>query len=192
MESEVVSAQSGKAELRRYYREARRDYANPAATELLNQHLTRWLRDYSPKHQVCFYCPMPEEAPIIVDQPSRYFFPRVEGQDIEFFQPNETEGFEVGTYGLQEPKLKGSQPLDSQKPMIVFCPAVAVDRNGTRLGMGEGYYDRFFSNHPQALRVAVVYQIQISERPLPADSWDQPLDWIVTDKMILRTSKRSF
>jgi 5-formyltetrahydrofolate cyclo-ligase len=56
--------------------------------------------------------------------------------------------------------------------------------------MGKGYYDQFFSSYPQAIRVAVVFQIQFSKLPLPVDSWDQPLDWIVTESMILRTSTR--
>lgn len=192
MKLEVVSAQLGKAELRRYYRQVRRDYLSSAATDLLNQHLTRWLRDFSPEHQVCMYRPMPEEAQIQINASGGYFFPRVSGKDIAFFKPANAKAFEAGAFGIEEPKIEGSQPLDPQKPTIVFCPAVAVDQQGTRLGMGEGYYDRFFTNHPQAMRVAVVYQVQVSESPLPADSWDQPLDWIVTDKMILRTSKRSF
>jgi 5-formyltetrahydrofolate cyclo-ligase len=68
---------------------------------------------------------------------------------------------------------------------------VAADQFGTRLGLGKGYYDRFFAQFPQALRVAVIFQIQFSKDPLPVDSWDQPLDWIVTESMILRTSTRS-
>jgi 5-formyltetrahydrofolate cyclo-ligase len=57
--------------------------------------------------------------------------------------------------------------------------------------MGKSYYDRFFARHARCLRIGVVYHVQVSTDPLPADSWDQPLDWIVTEKMILRTSKRS-
>jgi 5-formyltetrahydrofolate cyclo-ligase len=60
-----------------------------------------------------------------------------------------------------------------------------------RLGLGKGYYDRFFAHHPDVLRVGVVFHVQVSSHPLPADSWDQAMDWIVSEKMILRVNARN-
>lgn len=187
---EELSAQTEKAELRRYYQKARREYSSEPASKALNRHLRRWLRDYAHEDlQICAYRPLKDEAPFDLSPVHRYFYPRLKGTELEFLKPAGEGDFAPGAFGIEEPQ--NGQSLDPGKPMTVFCPAVAVDGRGARLGMGKGYYDRFFNKHPQAVRVGVVYQVQVSEAPLPAEEWDQPLDWIVTDKMILRTSQRS-
>lgn len=190
MEVEVLSVPTEKAELRRHYRKIRREYSNDAAATALSRHLLRWLRDYAGDDlQVCLYRPLAEEAQFNLTPYTRYFYPRLVGDDLQFFKPVDAAAFTPGPYGIEEPTQ--GEILDLTKPVVVFCPAVAVDGQGGRLGMGKGFYDRFFKQHPNAVRVGVVYQIQVSETPLPAEKWDQLLDWIVTDKMILRTSQRS-
>jgi 5-formyltetrahydrofolate cyclo-ligase len=113
------------------------------------------------------------------------------GEQLEFFKPSSDEDFQVGSLGILEPIVEKSQALDPKIPMVVLTPAVAVDRKGGRLGMGKGFYDRFFTRFPQALRVGVVFQIQVADEILPRDAWDLPLDWIISEQMILRTSNRS-
>lgn len=184
-----------KAGLRRKFRDLRgqfdaRERENASAS--LSQHLQRWLRDYtSPETQVAVYSPQPDEAHFDLGPATRFFFPRICDTEIQFFRPRTDQDFQANRFGILEPRIEASDALDLRLPLVVFCPAVAVDSSGRRLGQGKGHYDRFFSTVPQATRVGVVYQVQVSIDPLPADSWDQLLDWIVTDKMILRTSKRS-
>jgi 5-formyltetrahydrofolate cyclo-ligase len=78
-------------------------------------------------------------------------------------------------------------PPDTAKiviPDIIVCPLLAFKRNGTRLGMGGGYYDRTLS----ALRkkrhiLAVGYAFACQEMSkFPAEKHDEPLDWIVTEQ----------
>ena len=134
----------------------------------------------------------PDEARVDLEPSSAYFFPRLVGDGrMEFWRPRFEDAFELNSFKIPEPIPNSADPIDAKRPLVVCCPAVAVDMNGGRLGMGQGYYDRFFHDHPAAVRVGVVFQIQVSPSPLPAESWDQPLDWIVTDRMILRTSDRS-
>ena len=66
----------------------------------------------------------------------------------------------------------------------MLLPLVAFDENGGRLGMGGGYYDRFLGSLPALLRprlVGLAHEVQRSNAPLPKDSWDIPLDDIVTE-----------
>jgi 5-formyltetrahydrofolate cyclo-ligase len=75
------------------------------------------------------------------------------------------------------------QPVDS--PVVedfecALAPLVAFDDNGTRLGMGGGFYDRYFGEHDIRL-IGVAFACQRSARPLPRDSWDVRLDAIVTE-----------
>jgi 5-formyltetrahydrofolate cyclo-ligase len=63
---------------------------------------------------------------------------------------------------------------------IVLTPLVAFDGNGTRLGMGGGYYDRYLAQ-TQAYVLGVAYACQRSESLLPSEPWDMALNAVVTD-----------
>ena len=192
MNSELIPDK--KRSLRQDFRGLRRQWIseNKKAALPLQAHLLRFIRDFHVTDlQWCAYNHTSEEAPLALSPRKNLFFPKVIGPNIEFFKPRSDDDFVRGEYGLLEPIPEKSDPLDFKRPILLFTPAVAVDRKGGRLGMGKGYYDRFFTQHPQALRVGVVFQVQVSQEILPSDSWDLPLDWIVTERMILRTSNRS-
>ncbi len=85
-------------------------------------------------------------------------------------------------FGIEEPADSEVIPLAGLD--LVMLPLVAWDRQGNRLGMGAGYYDRLFAegtgkDHPR--RVGVAYGIQETGE-LPADPWDVPLHEIITEK----------
>lgn len=69
----------------------------------------------------------------------------------------------------------------------LLIPLVGYDALGNRLGMGAGYYDRSLANlrHPRPLLIGIAFSCQYVAR-LPADPWDIPLDYIVTEKTILK------
>ena len=180
-----------KGALRQKFREARSAFvrkAGPAAVRALSQNLQRIIEDLG-LPQIAVYSPLSDEAAF--ELRGEFFYPRLTGDSMQFLKPDADHNFQPGALGIAEPEPETSTPLDLSRPALICCPAVALDWQGHRLGMGKGYYDRFFSCHPRPLRVGVAFQIQVSKDPLPVDSWDQPLDWIVTEEMILRTSKRS-
>ena len=67
---------------------------------------------------------------------------------------------------------------------VAVVPFLAVDKRGNRLGYGGGYYDRFLKN-TTAKRVAYGYDFQIVNE-VPAETWDEKMDVIVTDERILQ------
>ena len=74
-----------------------------------------------------------------------------------------------------------SQPiLRSEEIAVVLVPGLAFTREGTRLGRGSGFYDRFLSRYPHALRLGIAFEEQLATQ-LPTDSWDLPLDALLTD-----------
>ncbi len=86
-------------------------------------------------------------------------------------------------YGIAEPE-PGSPNAHRLSCALMLLPLVAFDENGGRLGMGGGYYDRFLGSLPALLRprlVGLAHEVQRSNAPLPKDSWDIPLDDIVTE-----------
>jgi len=72
---------------------------------------------------------------------------------------------------------------------VMLMPLVAFDRNGNRLGMGGGYYDRTLAFKKQLtkinkpLLVGYAYDFQLTKIIRP-HQWDIPLDYVVTDKQI--------
>lgn len=87
-------------------------------------------------------------------------------------------------YGIEEP-IANDSPWPANAFDVMLIPLVAFDRRGTRIGMGAGYYDRAMqalahqpSTRPYLVGVAHHFQ-EISS--LKRESWDVPLDAILTD-----------
>ncbi|MGZ3722588.1 MAG: 5-formyltetrahydrofolate cyclo-ligase [Bdellovibrionales bacterium] len=182
-----------KTALRVKYKNLRREFAKGDGRLMakpLNENLKRFLRDFDDA-QVCLYQARPDEAPCLLSPTEKFFYPVMNGEDLEFRRPHTAKAFRSSKQSILEPIAQESEAMDPAKPTVVCCPAVAIDGQGVRLGLGKGYYDRFFARHAHVLRVGVVFHVQFSTDPLPAESWDQQLDWIVSERMILRTSTRS-
>lgn len=96
-------------------------------------------------------------------------------------------------YGISEPVIAIRSQIKPSSLNIVLMPLVAFDLQGNRLGMGGGYYDRSFafvkrcrcSRRPRL--VGVAYDFQEVES-LASDSWDVPLDAVVTESRLIRFS----
>lgn len=92
-------------------------------------------------------------------------------------------------YGIPEPQPRCAE-VSGDKIDVVFMPLVAFDGKGNRLGMGGGFYDRTFAykaKHPNKapLLVGLAHECQMVNT-LDVDLWDIPLDYIVTDKRVIR------
>ncbi len=89
----------------------------------------------------------------------------------------------LNRYGIAEPE-PGTPHVTRLSCSLMLVPLVAFDDNGTRMGMGGGYYDRFIGGLPTTLRprlVGVAHEVQRSPSALPRARWDVPLDDIVTE-----------
>ena len=89
----------------------------------------------------------------------------------------------VNKFGIPE-------PVSSKifYPDILFVPLVAYDNNLNRLGYGGGYYDRFIEKLEKTkkiIKIGLAFSFQkISS--IPIDQYDKRLDFIITEKEILR------
>ena len=93
----------------------------------------------------------------------------------------------VGPYGIQEPGPMAEECAPEALDLI-FVPGLAFGANGERVGMGKGHYDRYLVNATSALRVALALDLQLFES-IPQNSWDQPVDWVVSENRELRTTR---
>ncbi len=88
-------------------------------------------------------------------------------------------------FGILEPDPKRNRLTPAKQLDIVFMPLVAFDKHGGRLGMGGGFYDRtfeFLKQNPMSKPklIGLAHEFQKVEQ-LPVESWDVPLDGIITD-----------
>lgn len=82
-------------------------------------------------------------------------------------------------------EIRSADQLD-----VVITPVVAVDRHGTRIGRGAGYYDRALAHRlERAGRPTIIgcaHDFQLVDQTLVRHEWDVPLDLLVTEERILR------
>lgn len=104
-----------------------------------------------------------------------------EGQPLTFRIWREGEDLNLGPLGTREP----SADAPEETPGIVIVPLLAFDEAGYRLGYGKGFFDATLAElrhrTPSVIAVGFAYEAQCAER-LPRDAWDEPLDWIVTER----------
>ena len=83
-------------------------------------------------------------------------------------------------FGILEPKLNVQNVLPLDELDILFTPLVAFDKQGNRLGMGGGFYDRTLQNwqNTSFIPVGLAHQCQQVEQ-LPTEAWDVPLHQIL-------------
>jgi 5-formyltetrahydrofolate cyclo-ligase len=82
-----------------------------------------------------------------------------------------------GPFGLRQPADTSAAVV----PDLVLTPLVAFDAALNRIGQGAGHYDRAFAAYPIARRIGIAWSVQQLESITP-DSWDAPLDAIVTER----------
>jgi 5-formyltetrahydrofolate cyclo-ligase len=85
-----------------------------------------------------------------------------------------------GRFGLLEPVGPRLGPTAIGTADAVVVPALAVARDGSRLGRGGGYYDRALRHaRPGAVLVALVFDDEFLDA-LPVESHDHPVTAVVT------------
>ncbi|TDF35036.1 5-formyltetrahydrofolate cyclo-ligase [Alteromonadaceae bacterium M269] len=97
-------------------------------------------------------------------------------------------------YGIVEPKLDIRSLIRPQQLDSIFVPLVAFDSSGNRLGMGGGFYDRTLASvinrdyAPQLIGVAHDGQQADS---LPFQTWDIPMQAILTPSLVLKIENKN-
>lgn len=82
-------------------------------------------------------------------------------------------------WGLLEPTAAPHGPDALDDVALVVVPALAVDRDGHRLGRGKGFYDRALGRVARNRRVAVVYADELLDA-VPHEPHDETVGWALT------------
>lgn len=88
-----------------------------------------------------------------------------------------------GPLGLQQPPgPDGSLLADAE---VVLVPALAIGRDGSRLGHGGGFYDRALAGMPTERLYGVVHDDEVAES-LPVEEHDVRIGWLCTPSETVR------
>ncbi len=102
---------------------------------------------------------------------------------IDFYKWSFLDPLKINKYGIPEPEIK-----NIVYPDILLIPLVAFDKNLNRLGYGGGYYDRLIeklSKKKRIIKVGLALSVQKVDK-VPINAHDKKLDYIVTNKYIIR------
>ena len=92
-----------------------------------------------------------------------------------------------GVLNIRVPK-EPYEIIDPKDIDLILVPGSGFDRNGGRMGMGNGYYDRFLKELSPSNYIAVAWQVQIMDKPIPMERYDQRMPAIVTEQGVIHVN----
>lgn len=164
---------------RRARPERERAEASAAVATVLLRHLSgvRTFAAYVPEETEPGYGRLPAAY---TQLHARVLLPVVPSAGTELAWAVDTGRLAPGRFGILEPVGPRLGPTAIGAADVVVVPALAVARDGVRLGRGGGFYDRALRHvRPEALVVAVVFDDEFLDE-LPSESHDHRVHAVVT------------
>jgi len=101
----------------------------------------------------------------------------------EIFIPSQIFSFDDILLNSKIPEPRFLKPISPSEIEIVVVPGVVFDTFGNRIGMGKGFFDKFFKSlSSPTLKIGLAFEFQVSEEKLPVDVWDIKVDMIITEE----------
>lgn len=179
-----------KQRLRREHRERRQNQTPSFAAEAA-RHAARHLEAsplwQSSRHLGLFIANDGELDPSVIASAARraqktLYLPSLQGQTLDFRYWGPTTPLRPNRYGIDE--SMGAIATEGVLDLLLM-PLVAWSPQGARLGMGGGFYDRFVAaqrEHGCPFLLGLAYDDQQDPRiDALQESWDQPLDGVLTE-----------
>lgn len=122
------------------------------------------------------------------------YYPKVIGDEMEFYRVEHEIDLKEGYRGICEPKADNDRKFMAQpdEKICVIMPGVAFDEVGNRIGYGGGYYDKFLRRMRRSLstenisKVAIGFDCQLVEPgAIEVEEHDIRLDVLVTENKII-------
>lgn len=190
---------ANKTELRKHYLARRRSQLAAARSHAAIKACLKTARHpwFKQATSIGFYWPNKSEIsplPLLkmaLQQGKQCYLPRViSSEQMTFHLFHKRDHLQPDRYGLAAPRAQRSQ-IAICKIQLLIVPLVAFARDGTRLGMGGGFYDRALSSCSQKPRcIGLAYSQQLAQS-LPREPWDIKLDAIASEKSFYTCQLRS-
>lgn len=96
----------------------------------------------------------------------------------------------TGKMGIREPQER--IPVSPVEVDTFILPGLAFDLQGGRLGYGAGIYDTILAQaRKSAPKIALCYDWQVLDEPLPLEPHDVRMDYLVTEKRVINCKKNN-
>lgn len=126
----------------------------------------------------------------LLNRDKRVFLPRVDGDEMEFYRIQGLQDFEEGYKGILEPSMACTEVFRGpvSKETVMLMPGAVFAKDGSRIGYGKGFYDRYLAKHDIMNRIALCFSSQLLES-IPSDAHDKKASVIVTEAGITECRK---
>jgi 5-formyltetrahydrofolate cyclo-ligase len=114
------------------------------------------------------------------------YYPAVDPErgGLSYFRVMDLEELMRTEEGFHEPHAEQSRLRNLDNLDVLIVPGVAFDLKGRRMGFGQGFYEKSLQ-HFRGKRIALAYEFQVVPE-LPTAIRDVTIDWIATEKRVIR------
>ena len=174
----------------------RMDHLSPQKREAESRSLCRRIKELLPAHTktICAYYPLATEADIrpllceLLQKKIHLYLPRFTSNTLTYHRVTDVDALVIGELKIKEPSGE-AESLDPLSLDLALVPGRAFDRDGWRLGRGNGGYDIWIhsqrSLNPKTLFWGIAFDCQIA-REVPHEGHDEKMDAVVTGRGLLQ------
>ncbi|MBQ8668473.1 5-formyltetrahydrofolate cyclo-ligase [bacterium] len=141
--------------------------------------LIRKHQSYFRAKNVLLYYPKVYEVDLrdLLKDNKNFYLPRVEGDILAVCPYKLGDKLVVSRFNLLEPI---SAPVDPRKIDLIITPALMVNKEGYRLGYGNGYYDRLLTSLEDSdVKTLCAMPVELVNENLPHNFYDVPVNYVV-------------
>jgi 5-formyltetrahydrofolate cyclo-ligase len=102
---------------------------------------------------------------------------------LDFYLIHDFTQVEKGFYGLIEPDPQKTEKVLKEDLQLLIVPGLGFTKNGFRLGVGGGYYDRYLPDF-KGRKISLAFEEQIVDY-IPIEEHDYRVEVVVTEKEVI-------
>lgn len=120
----------------------------------------------------------------LLKQEKNVFIPKIENENLLVCEFKNFDELAENSLGILEPK--NSKSINPEILEIVFIPMLICDKQGNRVGYGQGFYDRFLAKCSEnCLKIGLNYFEPFNEIS-DVNEFDIPLDFLITPEKMYK------
>ncbi|MEE9445228.1 MAG: 5-formyltetrahydrofolate cyclo-ligase [Cocleimonas sp.] len=112
---------------------------------------------------------------------------QIKEQGLLFAPTHPASKYKNNKFSIPEPICNSTDLVTGNALDLVIMPLLGFDKQGNRLGMGGGFYDRTFSfkqsKESKPILMGFAFDFQEVDK-LKAEEWDIPMDFIATESVL--------